>query len=539
MRRSSALLATAALAASVLLVPATAARADPTDAVLTLDFDRLAKDRVVKFTLKAQSESAITGVQAKMHYLTPDAEPYATVDLERAEGTGHDGVWTGEFRPDIDARPGLTRVEVVMTREDGATVTRNNGFYDCYTTTVVDFANAPDVIDFDHSKVTMRGKVMVQRYREAAPEPAAGAKVATRSADDSVTTGEDGSFSLTTSGDHAPSVNVPRQGQLCAAFHIASVTVQQQATQITAKMTPATAVAPYTEMTVEGRLVRQSSAGPVPLADAEVRVHVPAEVVDSHPRSVRTSADGTFRTYFKAGRNAGASATVVANYYGTGFLTGSQSDVGTLNVRNIPVLSGFNPGPEPLPYGDGILAHGTLAFQPFYDDDAKLPVYLEFSPDGKTWTVFQSRTLDEPGSFYFNDDKLVKQDGYWRVRYPGNERNAPLISWVDYIDVKYRTYMYNFNASPEPVSKGKTITVKGLLYRFRDTVDPGPGAKISVYFKASGTSTWKWMADTKTGSDGWFRKTFTASKDGTWMAKYPGSSTYIASNAPTDYVDVR
>ncbi|MEV4670848.1 hypothetical protein AB0K34_04265 [Actinomadura sp. NPDC049382] len=46
------------------------------------------------------------------------------------------------------------------------------------------------------------------------------------------------------------------------------------------------------------------------------------------------------------------------------------------------------------------------------------------------------------------------------------------------------------------------------------------------------------MAVVKTASNGWFSKTFKASEDGTWTAVYKGSSTYLASNKPTDYVDV-
>ncbi|NDU73735.1 hypothetical protein GWI34_13955 [Actinomadura sp. DSM 109109] len=37
---------------------------------------------------------------------------------------------------------------------------------------------------------------------------------------------------------------------------------------------------------------------------------------------------------------------------------------------------------------------------------------------------------------------------------------------------------------------------------------------------------------------GWFSNTFKAFEDGTWTAAYKGSFTYLASNKPTDYVDV-
>jgi hypothetical protein len=90
-----------------------------------------------------------------------------------------------------------------------------------------------------------------------------------------------------------------------------------------------------------------------------------------------------------------------------------------------------------------------------------------------------------------------------------------------------------------PVKKGGTITVKGLLHRFRAVAGPGPNANIHIYFKPKGSSTWTKMAITKTGSDGWFEKTFKASQDGTWPARYWESAGYLDSNTPSDYVDVK
>ncbi|WP_067802871.1 hypothetical protein [Actinomadura formosensis] len=546
MRRSSALLATLALAASALIAPGTA-HADATGVGLTLAFDNLAKDRVVKLTLTAQSASGVTGVQAKMRYKSSTAEPYATVDLKRTEGTDNDGVWKADFRPDIETRPGVTYVQVVITTADGATVTRNSGFYDCYTTLLDDLTASPGVIDIENSDLTLRGRVMIQKDRESAPQPAPGAEVGGpvyRAPDGTVTSpkataGEDGSFAMKYSGVASARAQVDRRDALCGASGSAPLTVNKQATETTARLTPASTVAPYTDMAVEGKVVRRGSTGLVPAADVEVTFDVPAEVADSRPQTVRTAADGTFRAPFKAGRNAGASATVTARVADTGFLTGGQVDLGPLNVRNISKISTFNAYPEPLAYGDSIVANGQLTVEPDWTNSTNLPVVLEFSPDGKTWTGVQTQTLARPGNFSFNNSTPVKKDGYWRTRYAGSALNTPAVSQPDYVDVKYRTQMYNFNASPEPVKKGGTITVQGLLYRFRDTAGPAPYAPVSIYFKPAGSSTWTKMAVAKTASNGWFKKTFTAYKDGTWLARYWESSGYLGSNAPSDYVDVR
>jgi hypothetical protein len=263
-RRSSALLATAALTSSLFLVPG-AAHADATGVSLTLDYDRLAKDRVVKLTLGAKSASGVTKVRANMRYQTPEAEPYATVEFTRSSGSDNDGVWQAEFRPDIETRPGVTRVEVLINTADGATYTRNSEFDDCYTTSITDFSNSPGVIDIEHSDVTMRGRVTVQKYREAAPEPVSGAKVRTGTSTET-TAGEDGSFTLTSGGDASPAASVPREGRFCGTTRAASVTVDRQATVITANMVPGPLVAPQSLVSVYGRIVRRGSTGPVPVA---------------------------------------------------------------------------------------------------------------------------------------------------------------------------------------------------------------------------------------------------------------------------------
>jgi hypothetical protein len=538
LRRSSALLAAAALALSVFAVPGTA-QADATGVILKLDFDRLAKDRVLKLTLNAESASGVTNVRAKLRYQTPEAEPYATVEFRRTSGTDNDGVWQADYRPDIETRPGATLIEVLIVTADGATLTRQTGFYDCYTTSITGFSNSPDVIDFEHSDLTMSGKVMVQKYREAAPEPVQGATVTTQTENNSATTGADGSFTLKTSGDNIPMAQVPRQGQLCFTYQPAAVTVEKQATQITATMTPASTVAPYTNMDVDGKVVRMGSAGPVPLANAGVQVNASAEVAYSTPLWVKTAADGTFHTSFTAGRNAGASAAVTAHYYGAGFLAGTETGLGALTIKNTATLTDFNAFPEPLAYGDTVIANGRLTIEPDLNNSTNLPLYLEYSFDRKTWKTWATQTLARQGNVYFNTDRPVTADAYWRIRYPGDAFNIPAVTEPDYVDVKYRTQMYDFNASPEPVKKGGTITVKGLLYRFRAKAEPGPNANIHIYFKPKGSSTWTKMAITKTASNGWFKKTFRASQDGTWLARYWESAGYLGSNYPSDYVDVK
>ncbi|MEU9017046.1 hypothetical protein [Actinomadura sp. NPDC048394] len=535
MRRTSFLLVATALAASALLVPATA-RADVTDAKLTVAFDRLAEDRVAKISLNVKSASGVTGVQAHARYESSTAEPYATVDLRRTQGTDGDGVWEGEIRPDITARAGTTVVDTVITTADGATTVRRAWIDDCYVTSIEGLGAAPAVVDVEHPDVTLTGRLMVQKSHDRAPEPVQGMTINANSA--RTATGPDGSFVLRTQG--GGHVYAYAQGPYCALSEDSPVTVQQQTTEISARVTPGWTVAPGTQVSVEGKVVRHGSAGLAPAAGVTVALDLSSGLADRSPLQVKTDADGTFHAYFTAARDVGLSGTVAVEARGGEFLAGSKASLGTLNIRNTSTIDDFVLRGAPIAYGEAIVADGTLVLRPNYTDETDLPMYLEYSRDGKTgWTIWARQTLPRPMSFYFNTTKPVTQDGYWRFRYPGGPRNTAAVSPVKYVDVKYRTQIYDFNASPEPVKKGKTITVKGLLDRFMDKAVPGPNAPVSIYFKPSGSSKWTQVAVVKTASNGWFSKNFTAAKDGTWMASYNGGANYFASNKPSDYVDVR
>lgn len=92
-----------------------------------------------------------------------------------------------------------------------------------------------------------------------------------------------------------------------------------------------------------------------------------------------------------------------------------------------------------------------------------------------------------------------------------------------------------FNASPEPVKKGKKITAAGTVKTDGRVLG---GASVKIYFKKSGTTTYARKATLTTDSAGAFRTKFTASRSGTWKVVYAGSSTRQAVSR-TDAVKVR
>lgn len=99
------------------------------------------------------------------------------------------------------------------------------------------------------------------------------------------------------------------------------------------------------------------------------------------------------------------------------------------------------------------------------------------------------------------------------------------------------------NASPEPIVKGKTLTITGTLTQANwqsDTkADAGYGSQpVKLRFRKRGTTTYTTIK-TIMSLGGALRTTVTASADGYWRFSFAGTTTTPAVSAAGDYVDVR
>ncbi|MEV5205064.1 hypothetical protein [Streptomyces sp. NPDC053720] len=98
------------------------------------------------------------------------------------------------------------------------------------------------------------------------------------------------------------------------------------------------------------------------------------------------------------------------------------------------------------------------------------------------------------------------------------------------------------NASPEPVTKGKTLTVTGRLTR-ADWVKhsyAGYGGKAAkLQFRRAGTSTYATVKIVRASSTGSLKTTVKASADGYWRWTFGETSTTGGATAAGDYVDVK
>jgi hypothetical protein len=98
------------------------------------------------------------------------------------------------------------------------------------------------------------------------------------------------------------------------------------------------------------------------------------------------------------------------------------------------------------------------------------------------------------------------------------------------------------NASPEPVKKGKTITVTGTLSRANWDTGAYAGytvQSVKLQFKKKGSSSYSTLKTIKSGSKGALKTTVTASVDGTFRYSFAGTSTTPAVSSSGDAVDVK
>ncbi|GAA3505693.1 hypothetical protein GCM10019016_128060 [Streptomyces prasinosporus] len=134
--------------------------------------------------------------------------------------------------------------------------------------------------------------------------------------------------------------------------------------------------------------------------------------------------------------------------------------------------------------------------------------------------------------------------GTWKVTAGVLAGDGESIYWNDY-QATHKVQRYSkltVNASPEPVRKGKTITVTGKLSRanWETGVYAGyTGQSVKLQFRKKDSSTYTTLKTIKTNSTGNLSTTVTASTDGYFRYYFEGTSTTPAVKAAGDFVDVQ
>lgn len=502
-----------------------------------------------KIEVAAESNIDITKVRAVVRaYPGGPAETFTLDDFELVEGTAADGVW--RTKSAVTVAQGRWWVDVELTNADRTVLgkrlaTIENGF----DTVITDFTVTPDVVDVDHPEVTYSGRLM-SRTAGGDLAPVQGAAL--------ILSGGDGAAPAITGADGWARGTVDFTWRGDALFRYAGgflyrpttstavpVFTRELLTRVSVSVPDRLIVGD--QVTLSGRLEREDRQGVwAPLAGKQVILRF-APATGGDARTVATATtdaagdysakatvteDGTWSAQFAKDQ--------VAQPADHHFYIGSEWFAEPRHVAYRTAITGGNAGPEPVGKGEMVTGTGRvmnkLADGRWVPNPGTASVQLQFSTDRKKWSAKGAVGAWRDGTF--DVEGRADRDGYWRLVVLRDGTSEPSVSGTDYIDVRYRTRIFDFNAAPEPVKKGRTITVMGTLYRQTDKWKPYTSKTIKFYFLPKGSSKWVYMGSQKTDRLGRFRKGFKASKDGTWRA-YSGVATSYAKTYRDDYVDVR
>lgn len=503
-----------------------------------------------KIEVAADSSVDITKVRAVVRpYSGGTAEPLTVDDFELVEGTAANGVW--RTRSAVAVEQGRWWVDVELANADVTTVFRQRATIDNGLDTVItDFDVTPRIVDVEHPEVAFGGRLM-SRGADGALAPVEGATLRLNGAAGpapTVVTGADGRVQGT--GDVVTTADAQLTyggGFLYRPAKSAEIPIAKVRLQTRLSLAMPARLIVGDQVTVTGRLERRDRAGVwAPLAGKQLSLSFNATKSGDWSVVGRpvTGADGGYTAKVTV-TEPGAWSVTFANepqtlpddYYG--YLMSSAY------TTNRPVayrtsVTGFNAAPEPVGRGNMVTGSGRvmnrLADGRWVGAASNATAQLQFSTDRKKWSTKAVVGVNGDGTFRF--EGRADRDGYWRAVVPRGDYAEPSVGGTDYVDVRYRTKILDFNAAPEPVRKGGTVTVMGALYRETDRWKPYGSKTIAFYFLPKGSSKWTYMGSQKADKYGRFRKGFKATKDGTWRAYTSATSSYIKTYRD-DYVDVR
>ncbi|MFK4070562.1 calcium-binding protein [Streptomyces sp. NPDC029674] len=133
--------------------------------------------------------------------------------------------------------------------------------------------------------------------------------------------------------------------------------------------------------------------------------------------------------------------------------------------------------------------------------------------------------------------------GIWKAAVPisGNDGDYMGKDAAATVQVR-RSAKMTVNAGPEPVKKGKTLSVTGSLARANWETYKYAGytrQPVKLQFRKKGSSAYTTVKTVTTGSGGSLKTTVKAATDGYWRWSFAGTSTTHLATTTADYVDVR
>ncbi|MFF4438050.1 calcium-binding protein [Streptomyces sp. NPDC001621] len=226
---------------------------------------------------------------------------------------------------------------------------------------------------------------------------------------------------------------------------------------------------------------------------------------------------------------------------------GGKNIVVGLDSRTITVSGTFT-HPSGIQDADFVLWRGPAGANPYetYDDRIVSNEYHSHADcvasTATTSTCSQTFSL-EPDWRYSGTALTNAHAGTWKVSVQGVANDDSWTQSASYTTTRLqRASELTVNAGPEPVAKGKTLTVTGRLTRadwnnleyFGYTKQP-----VKLQFRKAGTTAYTTVKTVYTSSTGTLTTTLPASEDGYWRWNFAGTSTTPAVKAKGDFVDVR
>ncbi|KUN91332.1 hypothetical protein [Streptomyces caeruleatus] len=194
-----------------------------------------------------------------------------------------------------------------------------------------------------------------------------------------------------------------------------------------------------------------------------------------------------------------------------------------------------------------------------YRGSATAPDNMLYGNKPAKCTATSATTANCKGTIdvYPGDHELVNTDaGTWRAAAEATAFNGqnPGGETFDITKVGYksqsglgttlmqRSSKLTVNAAPEPVKKGKTITVTGKLSRAnwdRGTYNGYVGQPVKLQFRKKNSNTYTTVKTIKTDATGNLKTTVKATQDGYFRYTFAGTTTTPAATAAGDFVDVQ
>jgi hypothetical protein len=494
-------------------------------------------------TVAVSSDSAVTEVSADLTELrgaNPANVPVTGFTL--VSGTAQDGVWRS---PRMSRLPSYGSYDVTVSAQDSdGDVTSSP-----HATTVdvepkpvfADRSISPAVLDVEHTHVTLSGRISLFDPITGETSPLAGKALNVVAENGfSAVTAADGSYAI----DVAPKLNGYNDTSVpvSLSFWIANPDGTNTYVPVDTKTLPVVVSPSRIRLDHSSARIKfgakASSSGVVEYLYNGTWRPARGVAVDMGYYATATSGVGGRFTltdpYIPYDDGTFTVETTRDSYLADPYLTAShaQFKVDVINKTNICFCSSWIDE-----YSD-LHIQGSMSAS-----NGKLPpnrkLYLQQSADGRTgWKSLGWFNTKADGTFNL-DGYVAVPKGYWRLYSAGSSDYQAGYSNSVHFN-RTATRITGFNAGPEPVRKGHTVTTTGTLQRLSGTKWAAFGKqRVYILFQAKGKKSWTGLGSVKADSHGHFTAHFTAKQDGTWVAVYLASGSYVDAESYHDYVDVR